>query len=200
MPQHASDYAWLPDQETAAEEDRGILLAIDWIQSVGNGYPVVVSNTKRQRLPQVLERFESRRISPLGRDSLSGPVIAYMPHEAALSLAQASSRGNALVVIESFGYPVREWAAGVGAVDVMSGHVPDGSLGREVREALESALLFGGNNAWSGSHEREDARRALTRFVKEGALTTDAAASYVLSMGRSARAAKGIRQVIDSIR
>lgn len=199
MPQNSTAYAWLPDQEDADTEDLGVQLAIDWIQQFGSGRPVVVANTLGQTLPAELTRLNHRRLSPQGRGRLTGPVIAYKPSETALGLALTASRGNALVVIEGSFHSVDAWAAGVGAMDLFTGGVLPEPLAEDVRKALDSTISFGGNNAWSGGHEKSHAIRHLAALVHTGRLTADHAASYVLAQGKTTRAAKGIRMLIDTM-
>jgi hypothetical protein len=90
-----------------------------------------------------------------------------------------------------------QWAAGVGAVNLLEGSISTTDLPPQILKDLDSAVLFGGNNGWSGPHEKEHARRHLANHVRNGVLTPEQAASYVMAHGVSDRGAKRLRELLE---
>jgi hypothetical protein len=195
--------AWVPDDDPHRPWAEAAELAADWIWERANieqSTPLLVTNVVgSSELPDVLKDIAQRggRTSPQAKSRHDrGPVLAYVPHEAALQLAVDLARGYSLAVVETLRFPLTGWAAGVGAIDLLKG-TRTMELTEAVRKQLDSTVFFGGNNGWSGSHEKEDARRHLIPLVHSGDLTIEDAVSYVMSQGVSDRGAKRLRTLLE---
>lgn len=195
--------AWVPDDDPHRPYEDAAVLAVRWIveRSQEEGVrPVVVANAKSVSLPSSLATLAqhgglSTPLSPAAFGA--GPVVAFVPDARALSHAMDVARGHSLAVIEGFSLPLAQWAAGVRAVNLVDGSASGGGLPTDVVQALESAILFGGNNGWSGSHEKEQATRRLADHVRSGRLSPDGAAAYVMSQGVSDRGAKRLKALLE---
>ncbi|MGX5769756.1 hypothetical protein ACWKWN_03280 [Microbacterium trichothecenolyticum] len=62
---------------------------------------------------------------------------------------------------------------------------------------LDRAIFFGGNNGWSGQHEKTHARGRLATHVESGRLAPDEAAAYVMSQGVSDKGATRLRTLLE---
>lgn len=128
-----------------------------------------------------------------------GPVLAYVPDERTLNLALDLARGYSIAVVETESFPLAEWAAGTGAVNLLDGSVSAGNLSDDVIADLDRAVFFGGNNGWTGPHEKTHARNHLVRHVQAGLLTPEQAASYVMAVGVSGRGATRLRRLLEKV-
>ncbi|MBB5111355.1 hypothetical protein FHU28_001194 [Micromonospora echinospora] len=81
----------------------------------------------------------------------------------------------------------------------MSGVYPQvPALDSEAQEALDRAVFFGGRNNWTGSHEREHARKALDAVLRGGLIDVDTAVGYALAhAGVSEVGAKNLRSSLE---
>ncbi|SOC51091.1 hypothetical protein SAMN05421879_10120 [Ornithinimicrobium cerasi] len=138
-----------------------------------------------QATPQGKQRFDR------------GPVLAYLPDERSLKLALDLARGHSLAVVETVRFPLAEWAASVGAINLLDGSQSPSSLTDDVLVDLNHAVFFGGNNGWTGQHEKQHARNHLSRHVAAGRLTPEQAASYVMAKGVSDKGAKRLRLLLE---
>jgi hypothetical protein len=141
-----------------------------------------------QATPQGKQRFDP------------GPVLAYVPDERTLKLALNLARGYSLAVVETVSFPLVEWAAGAGAVNLLDGSTGRSSIPDDVKADLDHAVFFGGNNGWTGQHEKEHARNHLIRHVQAGRLKPEQAASYVMAKGVSDKGAKRLCALLESVR
>lgn len=89
-----------------------------------------------------------------------------------------------------------EWAAGAGAVNLLTAETSSSAIPDDVRDDLQSVIFDGGRNGWTGPDEKAHARRHLTEHVRNGSLTPDQAASYVMSQGVSDGGAKRLRDLL----
>lgn len=198
--------AWVPDDDPERPWDEAADLAAEWIWARAEEegkQPMLVTNTfqngfgiaslneitgaGRQATPRSRGRFEP------------GPVLAYVPVEKALDLALDLARESSLVVVETINFPVSEWAAAIGAFDLIHGLVSLSAIPDDVRADLEHAIHFGGNNGWSGPHEKKQARTFLFTHVASGRLDADTAAAYAMANNVSDRGAKRLRALIESM-
>lgn len=62
---------------------------------------------------------------------------------------------------------------------------------------MHHVVFFGGNNGWTGSHEKQNARTYLARHVQSRRLDPADAAAYVMSQGVSDSGAKRLRQLLE---
>jgi hypothetical protein len=145
----------------------------------------VIAREGGQATPQSKERFEH------------GPVLAYVPDERTLKLALNLARGYSLAVVETVSFPLAEWAAGADAINLLDGSTSSSGLSDEVTTDLDHAVFFGGNNGWTGPHEKEHARNHLVSHVRASRLTPDQAASYVMAKGVSDKGAKRLRLLLE---
>ncbi|MHA7134461.1 hypothetical protein [Oerskovia turbata] len=197
---HPRAAAWVPDDDPERPWDQAAELAARWIweRSAAEGVkPVLVTNTFHNA--EGLDCLEEiaragGRATPQGRKRFEmGPVLAYVPFENALRLALDLSRGNSLAVVETVSFPLTEWAAASGAVNLLDGLSSSSALPEDVAEDLDHVVFFGGNNGWTGPHEKQHAHDHLLAHVQAGRLTPEQAASYVIAKGVTDRGARWLR-------
>lgn len=199
-------FAWVPDDEERSW-DLAAELASDWIwerSELEGRRPLLVTNTLKnasgiESLEEIAHTCGQATPQSSRRSDFS-PVLAYVPDERTLGLALRLSRGYSLVVVEGFSFPIREWAAKVGAIDLTDGSEAESELEQDVLESLDRAVFFGGNNGWSGQHEKKHARNVLEEHLVKGALTPEGAAAYVMSRGVSETGAKRLRALLEKMR
>lgn len=203
---HLQAAAWVPDDDPERPWDEAADLAADWIwerSEVEDVKPLLVTNTfQNARGIESLEEIarEGGQVTPQGKKRLErGPVLAYVPYERTLKLALNLAHGYSLAVVETVSFPLAEWAASAGAINLLDGTTSASSLPDDVKADLDHAVFFGGNNGWTGPHEKEHARRHLARHVQTGRLTPEQAASYVMAKAVSDRGAKRLRQLLEKV-
>lgn len=203
---HLQAVAWVPDDDPERPWDEAADLAADWIweRSEAEGVkPLLVTNTfQNARGIESLEAIARAggQATPQGKERFNGgPVLVYVPDERTLELALNLARGYSLAVVESVSFPLAEWAAGAGAINLLDGSTSASSLLPDVKADLDHAVSFGGNNGWTGSHEKEHARNHLARHVQAGRLAPEQAASYVMAKGVTDRGAKRLRLLLEKI-
>lgn len=197
--------AWVPDDDPHRPYEDAAALAARWIVQQGQDEgvaPVVVANTKSVSLPPSLAVLAQRGglSTPLSPASFgAGPVVAFLPDAKSLRHAMDVARGSSLVAIEGHSFALAQWAAGLGATNLVAGTEPKAGLPAEVTRSLDSAILFGGNNGWSGSHEKDHAKKRLEEHVRAGRLSPADAAAYVMSQGISDVGGKRLRSLLERI-
>lgn len=203
---HLQAAAWVPDDDPERPWDEAADLAAGWIweRSEAEGVkPLLVTNTfQNARGIESLEEIarEGGQATPQGKGRFDpGPVLAYVPDERTLKLALNLARGYSLAVVETVNFPLAEWAAGVGAINLLDGSTSASGLPEDVKADLDHAVFFGGNNGWTGSHEKEHARTHLARHVHSGRLAPEQAASYAMAKGVSDRGAKRLRLLLEKV-
>jgi len=207
---HPSTYlqaaAWVPDDDPERPWEDAADLAADWIwgrSKVEGVAPLLVTNTFQnsvgigcldeiarlggQATPQGKQRFDR------------GPALAYVPDERTLKFALDLARGYSLAVVETVSFPLAEWAAGAGAINLLDGSTNASSIPDDVKADLDHAVFFGGNNGWTGPHEKQHARTHLGHHVQSGRLAPQQAASYVMSQGVSDKGAKRLRLLLEKL-
>ncbi|RIV37102.1 hypothetical protein D2L64_17800 [Micromonospora radicis] len=197
--------AWIPDIDENLERWEELeQIAVQWIeeQAAADGVtPVVFYNAaKAHGGPGPVHRLASRyRFSyPLDRNRPRGAVVAFHPDARSLRQATDLARGSALVVLESAMTPLAGWAAGTRAVDLSGVYPQVPALDPEAQKALDRAVFFGGHNNWTGSHEREHARKALDAVLRGGLIDVDTAVGYALAhAGVSEVGAKNLRGSLE---
>ncbi|NLI84514.1 MAG: hypothetical protein GX440_03750 [Propionibacterium sp.] len=201
---HLQAVAWVPNDDPACPWDEAADLAADWIweRSEAEGItPLLVTNTfQNARGIESLEEIASKggqATSQTKQRFDRGPVLAYAPDERTLKLALNLARGYSLAIVETVSFPLAEWAAEAGAINLLDGSVSSSSLSDDVKADLDSAVLFGGNNGWTGEYEKQHARNHLARQVQAGQLTPEQAASYVMAQGVSDTGAKRLRLLLE---
>ena len=199
--------AWVPDDDPQRPWDEAADLAATWIweRSEIEGFPpLLVTNTFQnaagiRSLTEIAQH--GGQATPQGKERFDrGPAIAYVPIERTLDLALDLARGYSLVVVETESFPLAEWAAAAGAINLLDGIVSSSSIPAEALQDLDHAVFFGGNNGWTGSHEKQHARRILSDHVRAGRLDPDQAASYVMAKGVSDRGARRLRELLEKAR
>ncbi|WP_454294984.1 hypothetical protein [Salana multivorans] len=201
---HLQAAAWVPDDDPERPWDEAADLAADWIwerSKIEGVKPLLVANTfQNARGIESLEEIASKggQTTPQGKQRFErGPVLAYVPDERTLKLALNLARGYSLAVVETVSLPLAEWAAGAEAVNLLDGSVSSSGLSEDVKADLDHAVFFGGNNGWTGQHEKQHARNHLTRHVQAGRLAPGHAASYVMARGVSGTGAKRLRLLLE---
>jgi len=196
--------AWVPDDDPTRPWDEAADLAADWIwerSEIEGVLPMLVTNTFQngvgiaslseistqggQATPQSKGRFDP------------GPVLAYVPTERTVNLALDLAREHSLVVVETDSFPLREWASAAGALNLISGALNSTTIPADVASDLDRAILLGGNNGWTGPHEKQHARSVLTAHARSGRLVADDAASYAMGHGVSDKGAKRLRALVE---
>ena len=195
--------AWVPDDDPHRPWDDAAEIAADWIwerSEVEGVPPLLVTNTlKSGTFMPVLHEIARKggHAAPLGKERFErGPVLVYVPVEKTLRFAMDLARGYSLAIVETTSFPLAEWAAGAGAINLLVGTASQSSIGEDVRHDLDSTIFFGGHNGWTGSHEKKHALSHLTDHVRGGRLTPDQAASYAMSKHVSDRGAKRLRDLL----
>ncbi|NIL43192.1 hypothetical protein HCB17_20145 [Salinispora arenicola] len=207
---HPSTYlqaaAWVPDDDPERPWEDAADLAADWIwgrSEVEGIAPLLVTNTFQNGVGiGCLDEIARRggQATPQGKQRFDrGPVLAYVPDERTLKFALDLARGYSLAVVETVSFPLAEWAAGAGAINLLDGSTSTSSIPDDVKADLDHAVFFGGNNGWTGPHEKQHARTHLGRHVKSGRLAPEQAASYVMSQGVSDRGAKRLRLLLEKL-
>lgn len=197
--------AWVPPDLASVDPRAALALAVPWLLQQG-GQPVIVASRK-----DVLPREASNLLPASARSwpvlsSLSrgrvqaparpGPVLAFLPDEAAVEYAVQLASGSALCVLD-YGHPAMHgWAVEVGALDLTTGQPVPGERPAELLEALE-ALLSAGNNGWTGFGQR-DARRILDGLRAAGLLDRDLVRGYLVAHGKGHRAVDGLAQLLQA--
>lgn len=204
---HLRAAAWVPDEDPNQPWDEAVQRAADWIwdrSEMEDVAPLLVTNTLKNGtfMEPLAEIARSRgHAAPQGKQRFApGPVLAYVPDARSLNFALNLARGSSLVVVESHSFPLAEWAAGAGAVNLLTGEVSSSTISGDVLRDLDSVMFFGGRNGWTGSHEKQHARSHLDRHVQIGRLSPDEAAAYVMSQGASDRGAKRLKILLESAR
>ena len=201
--------AWLPNNdivypELQALEER----AVDWLLERADNEdtdPMIFVNASKSAdgfsapFNDLIRRYGYTY--PLDRSKPRGvPVLALYPDARSLHMAMDVARRSSLMVIESISLPLRGWAAATGALDVTGAHQPTGLLSDEAREALDHALFFTGNNNWTGSHEKSQAKSALRSVVSQGLLDAETAVGYALGHARvSELGAKNLEKIVSGL-
>src|SRR6266545_4121562 len=181
--------AWVPDNDPNRPWDDAAALAVEWIEleAADQGQEaVLVTNTMdSQPLNSPLGQYmqHGKHFSPRSRPNFRGvPVLAYVPVAKTLELAISVARGSSLCVVETDTYPVRGWAAVVGAVDLLTGDRNE--LDSRLAEPLDR-LEFYGNNAYGPPFDRQRARSVLNGLQGAGLLDRDLIISALAAHGIS---------------
>ncbi len=195
--------AWVPDDDAQRPWEEAADLAAEWIWERSDeegAEPLLVTNTfQNGRGIRSLSEIAGRggHATPQGKERYNaGPVLAYVPDARTLNFALGLAHGYSLAVVESTRFPLAEWAAGADAINLIDGRASQSSIPDDVRKDLDRAVFFGGNNGWSGSHEKQHARSLLVQHIREGRLRADAAASYVMSQGVSDKGSRRLRDLL----
>lgn len=196
--------AWVPDNDPERPWEDAADLAAEWIwqrSTEEDAAPLLVTNTfQNGRGIRSLQKVaqEGGHASPQGRDRFdAGPVLAYVADARTLDFSLDLAHGYSLVVVESVSFPLAEWAAGASALNLLDGTTTGSAIPEDVKQDLDFAIGFGGNNGWSGSHEKQHARRTLLPHTESGRLDPDAAAAYVMSQSVSDKGAKRLRDLLS---
>jgi len=199
--------AWVPDDDPSRPWDEAAGLAAEWIwsRSEEEGVkPLLVTNSlKNASGIACLEEIarDGGQSTPQSRGKFErGPVLAYAPDERTFELALNLARNYSLAVVETVNFPLAEWAASSEAINLLDGSTSASSVPDEVKADLDHAVFFGGNNGWTGPHEKEHARNHLLHHVQAGRLTPEQAASYVMANSVSSRGAKRLRVLLEKVR
>lgn len=203
---HVRAVAWVPDDDPERPWDEAAELAADWIwerSRIEGVIPLLVTNTFQNAtgvscLGGIVR--EGGLATPQGKQHFDcGPVLAYVPDERSLKLALDLARGYSLAVVETVSFPLAEWAADAGAINLLDGSASTSNIPDDVKADLDHAVFFGGNNGWTGQHEKQHARNHLARHVQSDRLAPDQAASYVMARGVSDKGAKRLRLLLEKL-
>ena len=203
---HLQAAAWVPDDDPERPWNEAADLAADWIwerSEVEGVTPLLVTNTYQNAVGLgCLEEIANKggQATPQGKQRFDpGPVLAYVPDERTLKLALDLAHGYSLAVVETVSFPLAEWAAGADAINLLDGSASRSSIPDDVKADLDHAVFFGGNNGWTGQHEKQHARNHLARHVQAGRLTPEQAASYVMAHSVSDKGARRLRLLLENV-
>lgn len=203
---HLQAAAWVPDDDPQRPWDEAAELAADWIwarSGVEVATPLLVTNTFQNAVGiRCLEEIARRggQATPQGRERFDhGPVLAYVPDERSLKFALDLARGYSLAIVETVSFPLAGWAAGAGAINLLDGRITSSNIPDDVKADLDHAVFFGGNNGWTGQHEKQHARNHLGHHVRARRLSPEHAASYVMAQGVSDKGAKRLRLLLEKV-
>jgi hypothetical protein len=195
---HLRATAWVPNDDPHRAWTTAASLAADWIwqrSEIERVPPVLVTNSLDTQRIDVFDEIARAggHTTPRSRTYFDkAPVLACAPTAQSLGLAMDIARGFSLVAVEGQSISLAEWAAGAGAVNLLTAETSSSAIPDDVRDDLESVIFDGGRNGWTGPDEKAHARRHLTEHVRTGRLTPDQAASYVMSQGVSDGGAKPV--------
>jgi hypothetical protein len=196
--------AWVPDDDPERPWEEAAELAAEWIwarSEIEDVLPLLVTNTFQNAIGIRCLGDIARRggqATPQGKQRFApGPVLVYVPDARSLRFALDLAHGCSLAVVESVSFPLSEWAAGAGALNLLDGSTSAITLPADVVADLDRAVFFGGNNGWSGSHEKAHARSRLAAHIESGRLSPDEAAAYVMSQGVSNKGATRLRVLLE---
>jgi hypothetical protein len=203
---HLQAAAWVPDDDPQRPWEDAAELAADWIwqrSRTEHAPPLLVTNTFQNAVGMsCLEEIARKggQATPQGRERFDpGPVIAYVPDERSLKFALGLARGYSLAVVETVNFPLTEWAASAGAINLLDGSTNVSKMPDDVRADLDHAVFFGGNNGWTGQHEKQHARDHLGHHVQARRLSPEQAAAYVMAQGVSDKGAKRLRLLLAKV-
>ena len=92
----------------------------------------------------------------------TGPVLSYVPYGKELSYAISLARRTSLCIVETVSFPVRGWAAAVGATNLLNGQrepPPSPDLTKELDH-----LVYVGNNGYADEYGKRDAKQTLSEL------------------------------------
>ncbi|WP_211304741.1 hypothetical protein [Umezawaea tangerina] len=205
---HPSTYlqaaAWVPDDDPERAWSDAADLAANWIwgrSEIEKVTPLLVTNTFQNGVGiGCLDEMARRggQATPQGKQRFDrGPVLVYVPDARTLKFALDLAHGYSLAIVEAVGFSIAEWAAGAGAINLLDGTTSTSGIPADVKADLDHAVFFGGNNGWTGPHEKQHASSHLETHVQSGRLTPEQAASYVISQGVSDAGAKRLRRLLE---
>lgn len=202
---HLRAAAWVPEDDPQRDWADAVAIAADWLwqrSQIEGVAPVLVTNTQKAGGPGLGMLDEIARAgghtTPRSRAHLDpAPVLAYVPYAESLQCAMDQARGFSLVAVETRRFPLAEWTAGAGAINLLTHETSPSAIPDDVRDDLDSAVFYGGNNGWTGPDEKDHARRHLIEHLLSGRLSAEQAASYVMSQGVSDRGAKRLRELLE---
>lgn len=124
-----------------------------------------------------------------------GPVLAYRPDAREFELAESLAHGSSLCVIEGYGFPVRGWAARVGAFDIVSGSETAGI--DPARAEYVDRIIWYGNNGWTRGFGADNTARILSEMKRAGVLDRDEVLGVAAAEGKGAKALQRLEKLID---
>ena len=137
---HLQAAAWVPDDDPERPWDEAAALAAVWIwerSQVEEVRPLLVTNTfQNARGITCLEEIarSGGQATPQGKQQFErGPVLAFVPDERTLKLALDLARGYSLAVVETVSFPLAEWAAGAGAINLLDGSTSRSGIPDDVK-------------------------------------------------------------------
>jgi hypothetical protein len=203
---HLQAAAWVPDNDPQRPWNEAADLAADWIwerSDIEGVKPLLATNTFQNAVGiDSLDEIARHggQATPQGKERFDhGPVLAYVPDERTLKLALNLARGYSLAIVETVSFPLGEWSSVAKAINLLNGGTSSSGLPDDVRADLDHAVFFGGNNGWTGQHEKVHARNHLVRHVEAGRLEPEQAASYVMAKGVSDKGAKRLRLLLAKV-
>lgn len=201
--------AYVPELERRTYDD-ALGLAIGWIEDrcaeSGTDAVLITPRKSVSMYPESLEAFAARHGNhgtPAGRYRQrvprGRPTLVYVPDEQMLDQAASHADGAALAAVESSVFPLRGWAAAVGAVNLDTGEVVEPPAEDAVK-VLEH-IVFMGNNGYSDRYAKNNIghwidKLAATAPELDGAFV----GGWVLAKGRYDSGAKNIRALVDARR
>lgn len=194
--------AWVPEQEDRSWDD-ATRLAAAWVEAwlaKHGGRPVVVAVAKssvQHGDDPHLDRLVAKGdlATPRSHAGLrpAGPVLAYVPDEAAMALAHRLAHGTALCVVEGFGFRVDGWASEARATDLDTGAPPE-PLEPEMQAELDR-IKFYGNNGWTNGFGATQSMRHLAAIKPR--LPRGFVVSAMAAHGASADGMKRLAKLYD---
>jgi hypothetical protein len=124
-----------------------------------------------------------------------GPILAWLPTFDAFVEATRKA-GAAICAVEHPDSPLSGWAIATRAIDLGTGGPTPDTRSPEIAELLDH-LVFAGNNGWTDSPGKRDARRLLAELKSAGALDEGLVIGHVIASGASRI---GVRQLETLLR
>jgi len=196
--------AWVPEDDPDLDWDLAIAIAVEWIEERcrEEGAPgLLVTPSLSPIGPSTLEDFarRHRRTSRRSRrPQAAGPVLCVTATAEDLEFATHLARRSSLAVLESSFFPLRGWAAWLGARNLATGEATP-KLPATIRDAVER-LKYYGNNAFAERFGKDRARSIVGELRGRGDFDRDLVLGAVLAAGVSAHGVNNLAALIDRVR
>lgn len=135
---------------------------------------------------------------PLSSSQAAGPVLCVRLRPRTSSSRHILARRSSLAVLESSFFPLRGWAAWLGARNLATGEATPKLLAT-IRDAVER-LKYYGNNAFAERFGKDRARSIVGELRGRGDFDRDLVLGAVLAAGVSAHGVKNLAALIDRVR
>lgn len=199
--------AWVPEQKYRDWEDAAAIAVEHVEQECANqdlpGLLVTHADNGKHATPSIAEfvRRHGNHITRGSRNSRPnpgpGPTLVYVPHVELLAQAADYARESSLCVVETSSFRLDGWASATAALNLDTGETavppPD-----DAAETLDRLASYG-NNGWSDSFGKQQARRLLVELRGMGVTDADFIAGFMIGKGSSDSGAKRLHGMVEKV-